>query len=71
LGGYDDWYLPSKDELDKLYLHQNAIGGFSGFYWSSSETYFTSAWCQFFFTGEQTEFPKGVTSCNVRAIRAF
>jgi len=78
LGGYDDWYLPSKDELDKLYLHQKVIGGFSGFYWSSSETGWSGvlfvymyAWSQFFFTGEQTEFPKSVYSLHVRAIRAF
>jgi hypothetical protein len=78
LGGYDDWYLPSKDELDKLYLHQNAIGGFSGYYWSSSETgwsgvllLYMNAWSQSFFTGEQLDMVKSVTSWHVRAIRAF
>lgn len=39
-GGYTDWYLPSKDELNKLYLNRDIIGGFatSGLaaYWSSS-----------------------------------
>ncbi len=35
---YSDWYLPSKDELAKLFLNSAAIGGFGGFlYWSSSE----------------------------------
>jgi hypothetical protein len=38
LGGYSDWYLPSYDELEKLYENRIAIGGFViGPYWSSSE----------------------------------
>ena len=37
-GGYTDWYLPSQDELNKLYLKKTAIGGFASFYyWSSTE----------------------------------
>jgi hypothetical protein len=40
-GGHSDWYLPSKDELAKLYQNRVAIGNFatSGIaaYWSSSQ----------------------------------
>jgi hypothetical protein len=37
-GGYTDWHLPSKNELNKLYLNRFAIGGFTNnWYWSSSE----------------------------------
>ncbi|NBR57510.1 MAG: DUF1566 domain-containing protein, partial [Chitinophagia bacterium] len=37
-GGYTDWYLPSKDELNKLRINRDVIGGFADdYYWSSSE----------------------------------
>ena len=37
LGGYSDWYLPSKDELNQLYINRVAIGTFSDVnYWTST-----------------------------------
>lgn len=37
-GGYSDWYLPSINELVKLYENRSAIGGFSYiYYWSSTQ----------------------------------
>jgi hypothetical protein len=39
-GGYDDWFLPSRDELYELHKQKTLVGGFdSGTlrYWSSSE----------------------------------
>ncbi|MFA6027598.1 MAG: chitobiase/beta-hexosaminidase C-terminal domain-containing protein [Patescibacteria group bacterium] len=70
-GGYDDWYLPSKDELNKLYLNKAAIGGFTAnYYWSSSESAASTAWGQNF--DEGTQFNDGkVNTDYVRAIRSF
>ena len=70
-GGYGDWYLPSKDELNKLYLNRLAIGGFaSAGYWSSSESDPHSAWGQGFGDGYQANDGKRATG-RVRAVRAF
>src|SRR5687768_15474811 len=71
LNGYSDWYLPSKDELDKLYLNRVAIGGFSDTsYWSSSEYDINSAWVKYFDYGSQFNLLKFYTF-YVRAVRAF
>lgn len=71
-GGNSDWYLPSKDELAKLYANRAAIGGFgAGRYWSSSEIDENNAWSQVFdATGSQGSEDK-LTSCSVRAVRRF
>jgi len=70
-GGYSDWYLPSKDELNKLYLNQVAIGGFTGIaYWSSTEIDNDMALIQGFEDGNQAIYNKNNT-WNVRAIRSF
>jgi hypothetical protein len=71
LNGYSDWYLPSKDELNKLYLNQAAIGVFScGSYWSSSEGFNNDAWVQPFCPGYAGSVSKSLTYF-VRAVRAF
>jgi len=42
-GGMNDWFIPSKDELDLLYAQDTAVGGFDlDGYWSSSEYNVTS-----------------------------
>jgi hypothetical protein len=70
-GGYSDWYLPSKDELNKLYINRLAIGGFANYgYWSSTEFDNFSAWLQFFVDGFQIDSAKNFND-YVRAVRAF
>ncbi|MBU0765257.1 MAG: DUF1566 domain-containing protein [Bacteroidetes bacterium] len=54
LNGFDDWFLPSKNELNQMYINKSSIGGFStGSYWSSTETNAESAWRQIFGSGSQ------------------
>jgi hypothetical protein len=49
---YDDWFLPSLDELIKLHSQQGDVGGFGGTsYWSSSEADAASAWVVYFLPG--------------------
>jgi hypothetical protein len=71
LGGQSDWFLPSKDELNEMYLQQTAISGFStGYYWSSSEGVDDGAWIQIFGLGNQNYGAKD-TTFFVRPVRAF
>jgi hypothetical protein len=72
IGGYNDWYLPSKSTLNLMYvnLKMQGFGGFASAYWSSSESFFDSAWVQYFDTGEQGSVFKYITR-HVRAVRAF
>ena len=73
---YDDWFLPSKDELYKLYINKAAIGGFAGtYYWSSTELDIYYTWGQFFgneeiFHGVQDFNVKNATF-TIRAVLAF
>lgn len=71
-GGYSDWYLPSRDELNKLYLNSFTIGGFSNVsYWSSSQVNTTTAWSLNFSTGLSSSTSTKTTLRYVRAIRKF
>lgn len=70
-GGYTDWFLPSKDELNEIYKHKAIIGNTINFYWSSSESNENQAWGQRFDDGYQYfDLDKHYES-QVRAIRAF
>ena len=75
-GGYTDWYLPSLDELNKLYAMK--LLGYGGLgtnvaYWSSTENNSTHAWYQYFRYDyvEQSNTYKDNPTLYVRAIRAF
>ena len=74
-GGYSDWYLPSKFELNILYSQytkRNFNNFARDFYWSSSEDVNDVAWLVRFYEGQVHNYKKyGSTSFRVRAIRAF
>jgi hypothetical protein len=66
-----DWFLPSMDELQQLYLNRVAVGGLvNDYYWSSSEEASDRAWTQYFNDGNQYNDTKPNTY-NVRLVRAF
>ena len=73
LNGYSDWHLPSKEELNSVYVNLKQIGGggfASGTYWSSAEDYGGYAWEQNFNNGNQNYNYKSY-EYGVRAVRAF
>jgi hypothetical protein len=68
--GHTDWRVPTKEELDRLYLARNFIGGFrSAWYWSSSEVNNRDAWLLGFGYRNQTSTTKNYYAC-VRCVRS-
>jgi len=73
-GGFSDWFLPSRDELNLMYtnLRQRGLGGFgTGSYWSSSQVNTNYAWLQRFGDGSQFSNQFKRNTLTVRAVRAF
>ena len=76
-GGYTDWFFPSKDELNEMYINKSTLDAISGFtpfspsvYWTSSEVANNRAWKQNFSNGGQVSDNAKHSSSAVRAIRA-
>lgn len=81
--GHNDWTLPTRHELDRLYQNKNA-GAFAGtfndsadgstsvhWYWSSEEhaTHSSFAWFQSFTDGDGNWYRKDVIELSVRCVR--
>jgi hypothetical protein len=67
--GHKDWRAPTKGELNVLFQHRAAIGGFNetgsdpaGWYWSSSPGYDVLGWAQRFSYGYQNGYYRGYAS---------
>ncbi len=84
LNGYDDWYLPSMEELDLIILEKSKLGNFpADKYWSSCETYYVApdddhthvldlhAWVLRISNSEIISQDKSDLAAGVRAFRNF
>jgi hypothetical protein len=72
--GYNDWFLPSIDELTWMYTYRTHLDGYnsSGWYLSSSQFDSNNVWSLFFAIGAPSSSTlKNNNTFYVRAIRAF
>ena len=74
-GGKDDWFLPSREELNQMSIIRSYVSLTTGFFWSSSQSNANAAWYQYFFNdgyndGGRSDDGK-FNTLFVRAIRAF
>ena len=73
-GGYEDWFLPSQEELHMIYenLYKEGLGNFSGGdYWSSSEHGGKNSCSIYFCNGEYRSFYSRYFNLSAVAVRAF
>ena len=66
---FKDWRLPTKRELNLMYVQRTNIGA-TGFHWSSTEYDNSRAWMQDFGNGDPTSLSR-LYPYLVRAVRAF
>ncbi|WP_421809738.1 DUF1566 domain-containing protein [Flagellimonas sp.] len=83
--GYSDWFLPSRSELNQMYVYRTTINAIavanggtefvadsSTRYWSSTESNTNTAWCKYFSNGSDAGLNKGAGAFfRVRAVRAW
>jgi len=70
-GGFSDWFLPSKDELNELYVQRNVVGGLTVSYYSTSSEYSNDAfWFQSFIDGNPNT-PYKNNAYYIRPVRSF
>ena len=74
--GHKDWRVPTKGELNVLFSNRVAIGRFDesgslpgGWYWSSSQYDYNTAWSQLFSDGNQFYLNLKDGASSVRCVR--
>ena len=67
---FSDWRMPTKRELNLVYVQRAGVGVINNYYWSSTEFDSNTAWRQRFYGGNQRNLGKDSTY-YVRAVRAF
>ncbi|MCL2808538.1 MAG: DUF1566 domain-containing protein [Treponema sp.] len=70
VASFNDWFLPSRNELNQLYLRRADFSITTGLFWSSSQVDFDYAWRQNFDNSVQIGNGKNGNHV-VRAVRAF
>jgi len=72
-GGKTDWFLPSLDEMQKVYDRRGEIGSMSDSgYWSSSQNSGRTSWAMYFNLQDGSRATDGKSDGgHVRPIRAF
>lgn len=82
-GGYTDWYMPAKDELNVIYLNlgynrpdcppdflSSGPQAFSDeWYWASTQYWIADGWVRHFSNGTENYYNKTYTSRRVRPVR--
>jgi hypothetical protein len=73
LGGQSDWFLPSNDELNQIFINRAMLTGFAAHrYWSSSEANVGGAWAKNFINGLQEPMDRSFElAAYVRPVRSF
>jgi TolB-like protein len=73
VNGYNDWFLPSWDELNYMYgnLHMEGLGNFRGDLYYSSTDDSAGWWLVNFSNGNRDYAPWGQRECYVRPVRQF
>ena len=70
MGGYDDWFLPSRDEMIQLYLNRSVVGLSQGFYATSTQYDADNVWT--LYGADGTPYPLAARDARIgRAIRMF